>query len=46
MAVTALAAVTSCSKEGAPTGVAGPIDVRLGVSDGKRTPVGSDDTDN
>ena len=46
MAVTALAAVTSCSKEGAPTGVAGPIDVRLVVSDGNGTRVGSDDTDN
>lgn len=45
MAVTALAAVTSCSKEGAPTGVAGPIDVRLVVSDGDGTRVGSDDTD-
>ena len=45
MAVTALAAVTSCSKEGAPTGVAGPIDVRLVVSDGNGTRVGSDDTD-
>lgn len=46
MAVTALAAVTSCSKEGTPTGVAGPIDVRLVVSDGNGTRVGSDDTDN
>lgn len=46
MAVTALAAVTSCSKEGAPTGVAGPIDVRLVVSDGNGTRVGSDDADN
>lgn len=46
MAATALAAVTSCSKEGAPTGVAGPIDVRLVVSDGNGTRVGSDDTDN
>ena len=46
MAVTALAAVTSCSKEGAPTGVTGPIDVRLVVSDGNGTRVGSDDTDN
>ena len=46
MAVTALAAVTSCSKESAPTGVAGPIDVRLVVSDGNGTRVGSDDTDN
>ncbi len=46
MAVTALAAVTSCSKEGAPTGVAGPIDVRLVVSDGNGTRVGSDATDN
>lgn len=46
MAVTALAAMTSCSKEGAPTGVAGPIDVRLVVSDGNGTRVGSDDTDN
>lgn len=45
MAVTALAAVTSCSKEDAPTGVAGPIDVRLVVSDGNGTRVGSDDTD-
>ena len=46
MAIAALAAVTSCSKEGAPTGVAGPIDVRLVVSDGNGTRVGSDDTDN
>ena len=46
MTIAALSAVTSCSKEGAPTGVAGPIDVRLVVSDGNGTRVGSDDTDN
>lgn len=46
MTIAALSAATSCSKEGAPTGVAGPIDVRLVVSDGNGTRVGSDDTDN
>lgn len=46
MTIAALSAATSCDKEGAPTGVAGPIDVRLVVSDGNGTRVGSDDTDN
>ena len=46
MAIAALAAATSCGKDDTPTGVAGPIDVRLVVSDGNGTRVGSDDTDN
>ena len=46
MAIAALAAATSCGKDDTPKGVTGPIDVRLVVSDGNGTRVGSDDTDN
>ncbi len=45
MAIAALAAATSCGKDNTPKGVTGPIDVRLVVSDGDGTRVGSDDTD-
>ena len=45
MAIAALAAATSCGKDDTPKGVTGPIDVRLVVSDGDGTRVGSDDTD-
>lgn len=46
MAVTALAAVTSCSKDDTPQSATGPIEARIMVCDGNGTRVGSDATDN
>lgn len=46
MAVTALAAATSCDKDDTPQSATGPIEARIMVCDGNGTRVGSDATDN
>lgn len=46
MTIAALAVVTSCGKSDTPTAASGPVDVRLVVSSGNNTRVGSDATDN
>lgn len=44
--IAALAVATSCGKSDTPTAASGPVDVRLVVSSGNNTRVGSDETDN
>lgn len=44
--IAALAVATSCGKSDTPTAASGPVDVRLVVSSGNNTRVGSDATDN
>ena len=46
MTIAALALATSCDKSDTPTAASGPVDVRLVVSSGNNTRVGSDKTDN
>ena len=46
MTIAALALATSCGKSDTPTAASGPVDVRLVVSSGDNTRVGSDATDN
>lgn len=46
MTIAALALATSCGKSDTPTAASGPVDVRLVVSSGDNTRVGSDGTDN
>lgn len=46
MTIAALALATSCDKSDTPTAASGPVDVRLVVSSGNNTRVGSDATDN
>lgn len=46
MTIAALALATSCGKSDTPTAASGPVDVRLVVSSGDNTRVGSDKTDN
>ena len=46
MTIAALALATSCGKSDTPTAASGPVDVRLVVSSGNNTRVGSDATDN
>lgn len=46
MTIAALAVATSCGKSDTPTAASGPVDVRLVVSSGNNTRVGSDGTDN
>ena len=46
MTIAALAVVTSCGKSDTPAVASGPVDVRLVVSSGNNTRVGSDKTDN
>lgn len=46
MTIAALALATSCGKSDTPTAASGPVDVRLVVSSGNNTRVGSDETDN
>ena len=46
MTIAALAVATSCGKSDTPTAASGPVDVRLVVSSGDNTRVGSDATDN
>lgn len=46
MTIAALAVATSCGKSDTPTAASGPVDVRLVVSSGDNTRVGSDETDN
>lgn len=46
MTIAALALATSCDKSDTPTAASGPVDVRLVVSSGDNTRVGSDKTDN
>ena len=46
MTIAALALATSCGKSDTPTAASGPVDVRLVVSSGDNTRVGSDETDN
>lgn len=46
MTIAALAVATSCGKSDTPTTASGPVDVRLVVSSGNNTRVGSDATDN
>ena len=46
MTIAALAVATSCGKSDTPTAASGPVDVRLVVSSGNNTRVGSDATDN
>lgn len=46
MTIAALAVATSCGKSDTPTTASGPVDVRLVVSSGDNTRVGSDKTDN
>lgn len=44
--IAALAVATSCGKSDTPAAASGPVDVRLVVSSGNNTRVGSDETDN
>lgn len=46
MTIAALGVATSCGKSDTPTTASGPVDVRLVVSSGNNTRVGSDATDN
>ena len=46
MTIAALAVATSCGKSDTPAVASGPVDVRLVVSSGNNTRVGSDGTDN
>lgn len=46
MTIAALALATSCGKSDTPAAASGPVDVRLVVSSGNNTRVGSDETDN
>lgn len=46
MTIAALALATSCGKSDTPTAASGPVDVRLVVSSGNNTRVGSDGKDN
>ncbi len=46
MTIAALAVATSCGKSDTPAAASGPVDVRLVVSSGDNTRVGSDETDN
>ena len=46
MTIAALAVATSCGKSDTPTAASGPVDVRLVVSSGNNTRVGSDAKDN
>ena len=46
MTIAALAVATSCGKSDTPAAASGPVDVRLVVSSGNNTRVGSDETDN
>ena len=46
MTIAALAVATSCGKSDTPAAASGPVDVRLVVSSGNNTRVGSDKTDN
>lgn len=46
MTIAALAVATSCGKSDTPAVASGPVDVRLVVSSGNNTRVGSDKTDN
>ena len=46
MTIAALAVATSCGKSDTPTAASGPVEVRLVVSSGNNTRVGSDATDN
>ena len=46
MTIAALALATSCGKSDTPTAASGPVDVRLVVSSGDNTRVGSDKKDN
>lgn len=46
MTIAALAVATSCGKSDTPAAALGPVDVRLVVSSGNNTRVGSDATDN
>lgn len=46
MTIAALAVATSCGKSDTPAAASGPVDVRLVVSSGNNTRVGSDATDN
>ena len=46
MTIAALAVATSCGKSDTPTAASGPVDVRLVVSSGNNTRVGSDKKDN
>lgn len=46
LTIAALAVATSCGKSDTPTAASGPVDVRLVVSSGNNTRVGSDETDN
>lgn len=46
MTIAALALATSCDKSDTPTAASGPVDVRLVVSSGDNTRVGSDKKDN
>lgn len=46
LTIAALAVATSCGKSDTPTAASGPVDVRLVVSSGNNTRVGSDKTDN
>lgn len=46
MTIAALAVATSCGKSDTPTAASGPVDVRLVVSSGNNTRVGSDEKDN
>ncbi len=46
MTIAALAVATSCGKSDTPAAASGPVDVRLVVSSGDNTRVGSDATDN
>lgn len=46
MTIAALAVATSCGKSDTPAVASGPVDVRLVVSSGNNTRVGSDATDN
>ena len=46
LTIAALAVATSCGKSDTPAAASGPVDVRLVVSSGNNTRVGSDGTDN
>ena len=46
MTLAAWAVATSCGKSDTPAAASGPVDVRLVVSSGNNTRVGSDETDN
>lgn len=46
MTIAALAVATSCGKSDTPAAASGPVDVRLVVSSGNNTRVGSDEKDN